>query len=128
MTSANAIWFFASGASFSRSLTVDDAHEIAAHGTAHAAVVHLEYFFIGADDQVIVDADLAELVDDDGVLSPVWLRQDAVEQRGLAGAEIAGQHGDGDLIGHSCNSVWPSYICIPGTMLSWRQRACSAAT
>src|SRR5262252_5303546 len=74
---------------------VDDAHEVAAHGAADAAVVHLEYFFVGADDEIVVDADLTEFVDDDGVLLPVRLRQDAVEQRGLAGAEIAGEHGDG---------------------------------
>ena len=52
------------------------------------------------DDQVVVDADLAELVDDDGVFLAVRLRQDAVEQRRLAGAEIAGQHRDGDFVGH----------------------------
>jgi len=27
----------------------------AAHGAADAAVVHLEYFFVGADDEVVVD-------------------------------------------------------------------------
>jgi hypothetical protein len=45
---------------------VDDADEIAANGAADAAVVHLEDFLVGADDEVVVDADLAELVDDDG--------------------------------------------------------------
>ena len=76
---------------------VDDAHQVAAHGAADAAVVHLEHFFVGVDDQLVVDADLAELVDDDGEFLAVRLRQDAVEQRGLAGAEIAGEHGDGDF-------------------------------
>src|SRR5262249_44343057 len=98
---------------------VDDAHEVAAHGAADAAVVHLEDFFIGADDEVVVDADLAELVDDDGVLASMLFRQDAVEQGGFAGAEIAGQHGDGDLVGHARNSVRPSYICIRRRTLSW---------
>ena len=154
ITSAKAIWFLASGASLSRSLShlasatvttasslvlrpdvlvheeglrhrrrigepgglhddgvelalaphqpVDDAHEVAAHGAADAAVVHLEHFLVGAHDQVVVDADLAEFVDDDGVLLPVRLGQDAVEQRGLAGAEIAGQHRDGNFVGHRC--------------------------
>ena len=149
MTSAKAIWFLASGASLSRSLShlasatvttasslvlaadilvheeglrhrrrvgeargldddgvelalaphqpVEDAHQIAAHGAADAAVVHLEHFLVGADHEVVVDADLAEFVDDDGVFLAVRLGQDAVEQRGLAGAEIAGQHGDGDF-------------------------------
>ena len=78
---------------------VEDAHEIAAHGAADAAIVHLEHFLVGADDEVVVDADLAEFVDDDGVFLAVVFRQDAVEQRGLAGAEIAGQHGDGNFLG-----------------------------
>ena len=72
---------------------VHDAHEVAAHGAADAAIVHLEHFFVGADDQIIVDADLAEFVDDDGVFLAVVFRQDAVQQCGLAGAEIARQHG-----------------------------------
>ena len=74
---------------------LDDADQVAAHGAADAAVVHLEHFLVGADDQLVVDADLAELVDDHGVFLAVRLGQDAVEQGGLAGAEIAGQHGDG---------------------------------
>src|SRR6516225_4856321 len=86
---------------------VDDAHEVTAHGATDAAVVHLEHFFVGADHEVVVDADLAEFVDDDGVLLPVRLRQDAVEQRGLAGAEIAGEHGDGDLVGHRATPFGP---------------------
>ena len=80
---------------------IDDADQVAAHGAADAAVVHLEHFFVGADDQLVVDADLAELVDDHGVFLAVRLGQDAVEQRGLAGAEIAGEHGDGDFFGLS---------------------------
>ena len=78
---------------------VEDAHEVAAHGAADAAIVHLEHFFVGADDEVVVDADLAEFVDDDGVFLAVVFRQDAVEQRGLAGAEIARQHGHGNFLG-----------------------------
>ncbi len=78
---------------------VEDAHQIAAHGAADAAVVHLEHFLVGADHQIVVDADLAEFIDDDGVFLAVRLGQDAVEQRGLAGAEIAGEHGDGDFFG-----------------------------
>jgi len=79
---------------------VDDADEVAAHGAADAAVVHLEDFLVGAHDQLIVDADLAELVDDDGVFLTVRLGQDAVEKRRLAGAEIAGEHGDRNFVGH----------------------------
>ena len=84
---------------FSPHQPVDDAHQVAAHGAADAAVVHLEHFLVGVDDELVVDADLAEFVDDDGVFLAVRLRQNAVEQRGLAGAEIAGEHGDGDFGG-----------------------------
>jgi hypothetical protein len=80
---------------------IDDAHQVAAHGAADAAVVHLEHFLVRAHHEVVVDADLTEFVDDDGVFLPVRLGQDAVEQGGLAGAEIAGQHGHGDFtVGH----------------------------
>ncbi len=84
----------------------DDPDQVAAHGAAHAAVVHLEDFLVGADDEVVVDADLAEFVDDDGELLPMGLGQDAVEQRGLAGAEIAGEHGDGNLVVSLVVSSW----------------------
>ena len=76
----------------------DDADEIAAHGAADAAIVHFEDFFVGADDEIIVDADLAEFIDDDGEFLAVGLAQDAVQERRLAGAEIAGEHGDGDFV------------------------------
>jgi hypothetical protein len=79
---------------------VHDADEVAAHGAADAAVVHLEHFLVGAHDEVVVDADLAELVDDHGVALAVRLGEDAVQKRGLAGAEVAGEDGDGDLFGH----------------------------
>ena len=75
----------------------DDADQVAAHRAADAAIVHLVDLFVGFDDQFVVDADLAELVDDHGVALAVVLRQDTVEQGGLAGAEIAGEHGHGDL-------------------------------
>ena len=69
------------------------------HGAADASVVHLEHFLVGVDDQLVVDTDLAELVDDDGEFLAVRLGQNAVEQRGLAGAEVAGEHGNRDFLG-----------------------------
>ena len=48
---------------------LDDADEVAAHGAADAAVVHLEHFLVGADDELVVDADFAEFVDDDRVFA-----------------------------------------------------------
>ncbi len=77
----------------------DDADEVAAHGAADAAVVHLEHFLVGADDEFVVDADFAELVDDDRVALAVRLAEDAVQERRLAGAEIAGEDGHGNFFG-----------------------------
>jgi hypothetical protein len=79
------------------------ADQVAAHRAAHAAIVHLVDFLVGFHDQLVVDADFAEFVDDHGVALAVVFGEDAVEQRRLAGTEIAGQHGDGKLglrIGH----------------------------
>ena len=80
----------------------DDTDQIAAHRAADAAVVHLEDFLVALDDEVIVDADLAELVDDDGVALAVVLGENAVEQRGLAGPEVAGQYGHRNRTGLDC--------------------------
>ena len=40
---------------------VQDADQVDAHGAADAAVVHLVDFLVGFHDQIVVDADLAEL-------------------------------------------------------------------
>jgi hypothetical protein len=85
---------------------LDDADEIAAHGAADAAVVHLEDFFLGIDHELVVDAEFAEFVDDDGVLLAMLLAQHAIEERRLAGAEIAGQHRNGDLVHDLSPSTW----------------------
>ena len=59
---------------------VHDPDQVAAHGAADAAVVHLEHLLVAVDDEVVVDAEFAELVDDNGVLLAVLLAQDAVQQ------------------------------------------------
>jgi hypothetical protein len=78
---------------------VENAHEIAANGATDAAVIHLENFLVGPDDQIVVDANLAEFIDNDGVFLAVRLRQNAVEQGGLPGAEIAREHRHRNLTG-----------------------------
>ena len=74
-----------------------DPDQVAAHRAANAAIVHLKDLFVGTDDQVIIDTDLAKLIDDHRITLAVILREDAVEQGGLTGAEIAGQNGNGGL-------------------------------
>ena len=76
----------------------EDADQVAAHGAADAAVVHLEDLFLGVDDELLIDADLAELVLDDGDPLAVLGGQDAVEQGRLARAEEAGQHRDRNTV------------------------------
>ena len=49
-------------------------------------------------DELAVDADFAELVDDHRDPPGAPLRQDAIEEGGLAGAEKARQHGGGDRL------------------------------
>jgi len=63
-----------------------DAHQVAAHGAANAAIVHLDDLLARVlHQQFVVDAGLTELVFDDGDLVAVLLLEDAIEQRGLAG-------------------------------------------
>ena len=76
---------------------IDDAHEISPHGATDASVVHLEHFLVGIHHELVVDADLAEFIDDDGKFLAVRFGQDAIEKRGLSGAEIAGENRDGDF-------------------------------
>ena len=52
----------------------DDADQVAAHGAADAAVVHLEHFLVAVHDEVVVDAEFAELVDHHGVFAAVVAR------------------------------------------------------
>src|SRR5436305_4679695 len=47
-------------------------------------------------DQQMIEADLAELVDDHRRLREHFVLQQAIEQRGLAGAEKAGEHRERD--------------------------------
>ena len=77
-----------------------DPHEILAHraDAAHAAVGHLVDFLGRFEHEAAVDADLAELVLDHRDLAAVLLAQDVVQQRGLARAEKAREHGDRNLL------------------------------
>ena len=74
--------------------TAEDADEIAADGAADTAVVHLEELFVGLDDELVIYADLAEFVFDDREFLAVLFGEDAIEERGFAGAEEAGEDGD----------------------------------
>ena len=79
----------------------ENANEVAAHGAADAAVVHLEDFLVTLDDELIVHADFAEFVFNHGDLFAVLLREDAVEEGGFTGTEKTGEDCDGNgIVGH----------------------------
>ena len=72
----------------------EDAQQVAAHRAADATVVGLEDLLFGADHELVIDTDLAELVLDDGDAFAVLLREDAVEEGRLSGPEESCQHRD----------------------------------
>src|ERR1700681_3197256 len=75
----------------------------AGNRAADAAIVPLENLFVRIDDEIVVDTDLSEFVHDHGKPLAMRFRKNAVQQRRLAGAEIAGQNRDGSpgcSIGH----------------------------
>ena len=74
------------------------ADEVAPHGAAHTAVVHLKKLFTGTVDQIGVNADGAKLIDDDSVALAVVAAQDVVEQCGLARTQVAREHRHGDAL------------------------------
>ena len=55
------------------------AQQIAANAAADAAVAHLDHFLVRRDQQMMIDADLAELIDDDGDAPAMVGGQDAIE-------------------------------------------------
>src|SRR5690606_31079435 len=79
-----------------------DADQVAAHGAADAAVVHLDDLLVALlKQQVVVHSLLAELVLDHRDAVAVLFAEDAVEQRGLPAAQEAGENGHRDVsVGH----------------------------
>lgn len=74
--------------------------EVAAHSAAQAAGIQQNRFIIQSFDQQMIQADLAELVDQHGGIAHLGQSQQAVQQRGFASPEKAGEHGDGNPAGH----------------------------
>ncbi len=72
------------------------ADQVAAEAAAHAAAGQFEHVVALRENQVGIDPDLAEVVDQDGDAPAVGLglAQPAIDQRGLAGAQVAADHRD----------------------------------
>ena len=66
-------------------------HQVALHAAANAAGVEHDQALVDLLHQVVVDADRTELVDQHRAAVHLRLAQQVVEQRGLAGAEEAGE-------------------------------------
>ena len=81
---------------------VERRHEFVGHRAAQAAVGQLDDILLRAGgiaaafEDFAVDADVAELVDDDGEAAALRIGDDVANQRRLAGAEKAGDDGAGD--------------------------------
>src|SRR5918992_5586162 len=71
------------------------AQQIAAHSAADASVAQFDDFLIGGDQQMVIDANFAEFIDDDGNPATMISGKDSIEQSGLSGAEKAGKYGHG---------------------------------
>ena len=66
--------------------------QVAAKRAAQTTALQQDDTVPNLPNQQMVEADLAEFIDDDGGLGERRVADQAVEQRGLAGAEEAGQH------------------------------------
>mmetsp|Transcript_62323 Transcript_62323/g.165422 ORF Transcript_62323/g.165422 Transcript_62323/m.165422 type:complete len:343 (+) Transcript_62323:523-1551(+) len=91
---------------------VEDNDQVLTDGAADAAVHHLDDLLVGLHlgvllQQLVIDANLAEFILDDGNLLAVRRGEDVVEQGGLAGAQEAREDGDRNAIvrGHDCERV-----------------------
>ena len=70
--------------------------QVAADGAAQTAAVHQQHAFLGMLDQVVVEADLAEFVDEHGGVAQGGRFQQPGQQGRLAAAEEAGDDVDRD--------------------------------
>ena len=86
--------------------------QVLAHGAAQATARQFEHLALDEIDQVMVDRDLADLVDDDGGVGKRRASQRAAQQRRFAAAEKAGQQGgrQGLRFGHAINHSIPANL------------------
>ena len=73
--------------------------QVAAKRAAQTTALKQDDTVPNLPNQQMVEADFAEFIDDDGGLGERRIADQAVEQRGFAGAEEAGQHREGKGFG-----------------------------
>jgi hypothetical protein len=82
---------------------VQGRNEIVGHRAAQTAVRELDDVFLGAAldaasfDEGAVEAEIAELVDENGEAASACILQEVAHQGGFAGTEESGDDGAGDL-------------------------------
>jgi len=85
--------------------------ELVGDGAADATVRELDHILFAAGlvaaagEDFLVDAEFAELVDDQRDALALRVGEKVTDERRLAGAEEAGDDGDGDLFGHGWTST-----------------------
>ena len=72
--------------------------QVAPDSATNATVIGFENFLFGANDELMVDADLAKFVFNDSNALAVVLGENPIQQGGFAGAQKARQDGDGNPI------------------------------
>src|SRR5439155_22834119 len=86
--------------------------QVGAGVAAQAAVAEQRDFVGRAAHERVVDADAAELIDDDGGACTFGRRQETAQQRGLAGAEKAGDDADRNARAARVLAAAPERACL----------------
>src|SRR5690606_3202431 len=90
-------------------------NEVVGHGAADAAIGELDHVLLAAGlvaatgKNLPVDTELPELVDDQRDALAPGMGEQVAHQRGLAGAEEAGNDGDGDLGAGELFHAWAPF-------------------
>ena len=85
--------------------TVEGQHEAVGQRAADAAAGQVDRLAVVAGDEVGVDIDVAKIVDQHSQAEALAVAKQVVEQRRLAGTEIAADDGIGNGIRHTCHAA-----------------------
>ena len=103
------------------------AREVFAYRAAQATPGQLEHIALDKVDEMMIDRDLADLVDDDGCVGECGRDQSAAQERRFAAAEKAGQNCYRDSVQHGCVSRSRHYTKSSGNRFTMRRDLASIA-
>ena len=72
---------------------IDGLEQFPIDRAADATVAQLHHVLAGGDHQVVVDADFAKFIHQNGRFDPVLIAEDVVQQGGFTGPQKAGEDG-----------------------------------